>query len=62
VSVGTGTLVGIAAAILPGRVVGPWSTVGGGAVVLGDVPDCITVVGVPARPIGPSRAAFCPDQ
>lgn len=49
VRVGQGALVGIGARILPGRRVGAWSVVGAGAVVIDDVPDGATVVGVPAR-------------
>jgi len=49
VSVGEETLIGIGSVILPGRVVGSFATVGGGAVVTRDVPDHATVVGVPAK-------------
>ncbi len=48
VRLGEGTLVGLAAALLPGRSAGAWSTVGAGAVVTRDVPAGATVVGVPA--------------
>ena len=51
VTVGEGTLVGIGAAVLPGVTLGAWCTVGAGAVVLADIPDGITVVGVPAIPL-----------
>ena len=51
VQVGQGALVGVGAAIIPGRRVGAWTTVGAGAAVVTDVPDGATVVGVPARPI-----------
>lgn len=47
--VAEGTLIGMAAVVLPGVRVGAWSTVGAGAVVIEDVPDGTTVVGVPAR-------------
>ena len=49
VSVGIGALVGAGATVLPGLRVGSWSVVGAGAVVVQDVPDGATVVGVPAR-------------
>ena len=51
VSVGPETLIGIGATILPNVLVGSRCTVGGGAVVIGDVPDGVTVVGVPAKPV-----------
>jgi sugar O-acyltransferase (sialic acid O-acetyltransferase NeuD family) len=47
--IGRGTLVGSGATVLPGCTVGRWCTVGAGAVVTRDVPDGVTVVGVPAR-------------
>jgi sugar O-acyltransferase (sialic acid O-acetyltransferase NeuD family) len=47
--VGSGTLVGIHASVLPGVGVGNRCVVGAGAVVVRDVPDGQTVVGVPAR-------------
>jgi serine acetyltransferase len=37
--------------------VGRWTTVGAGAVVTHDVPDGMTVVGSPARPVTTPRAA-----
>jgi sugar O-acyltransferase (sialic acid O-acetyltransferase NeuD family) len=48
VRVGTGALVGAGATVLPGICVGAWSVVGAGAVVTHDVPDKVTVIGVPA--------------
>jgi len=44
-----GAYIGTGAAILPGVTVGRYATVGAGAVVLNDVPDGVTVVGVPAK-------------
>lgn len=49
VSVGRGSLVGIGSRVLPGIHIGAGATVGAGAVVVQDVPDGVTVVGVPAR-------------
>ena len=49
VTVGEGALVGLGARVLPGRGIGSWAVVGAGAVVVDDVPDGGTVVGVPAR-------------
>ncbi len=51
VSIGSETLVGVGAVILEGRRVGSRCVIGAGAVVTADVPDGVTVVGVPARPI-----------
>jgi acetyltransferase-like isoleucine patch superfamily enzyme len=44
-----GTHIGIGAAVLPGIKIDKNSVVGAGAVVTKDVPDNVTVVGVPAR-------------
>lgn len=46
--VGSGTFVGMGSCILQGRTVGMNCIVGAGSVVLRDVPDGMTVVGVPA--------------
>jgi acetyltransferase EpsM len=43
--------VGIGASVIQAVRIGRYSTVGGGAVVIDDVPDATTVVGVPARPL-----------
>ncbi|HYF13903.1 MAG TPA: acetyltransferase [Phycisphaerales bacterium] len=50
VHVGADSLVGLGARVLPGVRIGARATVGAGSVVLHDVPDGATVVGVPARP------------
>ena len=49
VAIGGRTLVGIGAVVLPRCRVGAGCTIGAGAVVIGDVPDGVTAVGVPAR-------------
>ncbi len=49
VQIGDGALIGIGATVLPQRRVGAWSVVGGGAVVVDDVPEGVVVLGVPAR-------------
>ena len=49
VTVGQGSYIGSAAVILPGRKVGKNAVIGAGAVVTKDVPDGVTVVGIPAR-------------
>ncbi len=51
VEVGARTFVGIGSRVLPGVSLGRDVVVGGGAVVIDDVPDGTTVVGVPARPL-----------
>jgi len=50
VVIGTGVLVGTGAKILQYLHIGPGATVGAGAVVTRNVPEGLTVVGVPARP------------
>lgn len=49
VKVGDGSFLGIGARVIPGVSIGAWATVGAGAVVLADLPDGVTAVGVPAR-------------
>ncbi len=49
VEVGEGAMVGIGSTIIQCLTVGPWATVGAGAVVTRDVAADATVVGVPAR-------------
>ena len=49
VSVGGGTLVGVGAIAIPGVHIGENAVVGGAAAVIGDLPDGVTAVGVPAR-------------
>ena len=49
VIVSEGTLIGIGSIVMPHCRVGAWSVVGAGAVVINDVPDRVTVVGVPAK-------------
>lgn len=56
VRVGEGTLVGAGAVIIPNVTVGAGCLVGAGAVVVDDVPDGITVVGTPARPVSRDTA------
>ncbi|GJQ29552.1 MAG: acetyltransferase [Phycisphaerae bacterium] len=49
VSVGRDTLVGLGSRVLPGVRIGVGCVIGAGAVVIRDVPDGATVVGVPGR-------------
>lgn len=51
VSIGDDVFVGAGAIILPNVTVGPGATIGAGAVVLHDVPEGVTVVGNPAKPL-----------
>ncbi len=46
-----GCEIGSKAAIIEKRTVGKWCTIGAGAVVIKDIPDSCTAVGVPAKPI-----------
>jgi UDP-perosamine 4-acetyltransferase len=50
VEVGAGSLLGVGCSVVPGVRIGRGATVGAGGVVTSDVPDGVTVVGVPARP------------
>lgn len=52
VRVGDLSFIGTGASIIPGRTIGRNVTVGAGAVVIADVADAVTVVGVPARVVG----------
>jgi sugar O-acyltransferase (sialic acid O-acetyltransferase NeuD family) len=49
VSVGEGCYVGMGARVIQGIKIGNWTTVGAGAVVICDLPEKVTAVGVPAR-------------
>ena len=49
VKVGEGTLIGVGASVVQCVTIGKWCKIGAGAVVLGDIPDGATVVGVPGR-------------
>jgi sugar O-acyltransferase (sialic acid O-acetyltransferase NeuD family) len=51
VTVGDGVMIGIGAVVLPRIRIGKWAVVGAGAVVTRDVPEGVTVVGSPARPL-----------
>lgn len=57
VRIGELTLVGAGAVVIPGVTVGARCTVAAGAVVTRDVPDDVTVAGVPARVISGPRPA-----
>ncbi|MCS7242181.1 acetyltransferase [Candidatus Caldatribacterium sp.] len=53
VEVGEGVLLGVGSVVIPGVRIGEWAVVGAGSVVVRDIPSCVTVVGVPAKPISP---------
>lgn len=56
VKIGDGTFIGAGAVVLPDIEIGSWAIVGAGAVVTRNVPDNVTVVGVPARVIAERSA------
>ncbi|MDO5639950.1 MAG: serine O-acetyltransferase, partial [Neisseria sp.] len=56
--VGDGVMIGANASILGNIRIGNWSKIGAGSVVVADVPEHTTVVGVPAKPAG--KAANMP--
>jgi len=51
VHVGANSWIGVGASVKQGIHIGPDVTIGAGAVVISDIPDGVTVVGNPARPI-----------
>jgi sugar O-acyltransferase (sialic acid O-acetyltransferase NeuD family) len=57
VVIGEGVLIGSGAQILQYLHIGAGAIVGAGAVVTRDVPEGVTVVGVPARPLASTKAA-----
>lgn len=52
VHIGEGTLMGACSCAIPCVTIGSWCTVGAGSSLIKDVPDGVTVVGVPARKVG----------
>jgi sugar O-acyltransferase (sialic acid O-acetyltransferase NeuD family) len=51
VSISEGCEIGSKAAVIPKMTVGKWSIIGAGAIVVKDIPDGCTAVGIPAKPI-----------
>ncbi|MCR4955288.1 MAG: acetyltransferase [Lachnospiraceae bacterium] len=51
VKIGDGCYIGISSTVIQGIEIGDGVTVGGGAMVVNDIPEKITVVGVPAKPM-----------
>jgi sugar O-acyltransferase (sialic acid O-acetyltransferase NeuD family) len=51
VTIGEGVYIGTGSQIINGLTIGPYSTIGAGAVVIRDLPAHCTAVGMPAKPI-----------
>lgn len=51
VTVGEGAFLGIGSRSTPGTTIGAWATVGAGGVVISQIPENVTAVGVPAKPL-----------
>jgi len=51
VSIGAAAMIGIGTNIIPQRSVGSWAVIGGGSLVNRNVPNNVTVAGVPAKPL-----------
>jgi acetyltransferase EpsM len=51
VEIKEGTLLGIGTSVIPGIKIGKWSIIGAGTVLIEEVPDYATVIGVPGRVI-----------
>jgi acetyltransferase EpsM len=49
VHVGEGAHIGLGALVVPGLSLGPWSTLGAGAVMVRTLPGSVTAFGIPAR-------------
>jgi sugar O-acyltransferase (sialic acid O-acetyltransferase NeuD family) len=49
VEIGEGALLGLSSGAIPGICVGAWAIVGAGGIVVDDVPERATVIGIPAR-------------
>lgn len=49
VRVGEGAFIGIGSSVIPNMVIGSWSVVGAGSVVVRSIPERVTAKGVPAR-------------
>lgn len=51
VRLGEGGFLGIGSAVISGVMVGRWTVVGAGGVVVRDLPDDVVAIGVPANPV-----------
>jgi len=59
-TLGEGSFLGMNATLLQNRMVGAWSIIGSGAVVIDDIPERSLAVGVPANPIRAIRESDTP--
>jgi UDP-perosamine 4-acetyltransferase len=57
VTVGAQSFLGVGTRVIPDKAIGSNVTVGAGGVVISDIGDSLTVVGIPARPINVKRQA-----
>ncbi len=60
VKVGAGTLIGIGTVVTPYRTIGSGVVIGAGAVIVDDIPDNVTVVGVPGKIINTNSPLWPP--
>jgi serine O-acetyltransferase len=60
--IGNGVLIGAGAKVIGNIRIGDFARIGAGSVVIKDVPDRVTVVGVPARIVGDAPPASAMDQ
>ena len=60
--IGNGVMIGANASILGNIRIGENAKIGAGSVVVADVPSSITVVGVPAKPVGRSSKTPSADM
>ncbi|MDI7260830.1 MAG: hypothetical protein QME90_13020 [Thermodesulfobacteriota bacterium] len=56
-----GVYVGAGAAFIQEVSIGRWTTIGAGAAVIGDIPDNVVAVGVPAKVIKKITPSSLPD-
>jgi len=61
-TIGNGVIVGVGAAVLGAVQIGDGARIGGGAVVLRDVPPDTTAVGVPAKAVGATSSGVEPPR
>jgi UDP-perosamine 4-acetyltransferase len=56
VVVGAGSFLGVGCKLIPGVRIGEHATVAAGAVVVSDIADGVTAMGVPAKPVPPEAS------
>jgi serine O-acetyltransferase len=59
-NIGEGVVIGVGASVLGNITIGAYSKVGGGAVVVDNVPEHCTVVGIPGRIVAQNGIRICP--